>query len=196
MHHKETKADQLKAKKEAVKQQKQRDSAAAVELEDSLHSKLKRAVQISSEKRVLSWLATLHVAKHGFALHRLRSANREDGDRLDISAVNLCRRDCEVFDVRVFSPFTQSHWNTSLSQCYKKIEQEKNRAYDQCIREVEYGSSSRLVLFHIRRNGANCQCCLQKNKLHDSREAQDKQQDPLLDQVQAELLTAALCNCV
>ena len=45
----------------------------------------------------------------------------------------------------MFSPFAQSHRNTSLSQCYKKNEQEKKRAYDQRIREVEHGSFSSLV---------------------------------------------------
>ena len=58
---------------------------------------------------------------------RLRSSNREDGARLDIAAVNFWGRDRNraFFDIRVFSPFAQSHRNTSLSQCYKKNEQEQ-----------------------------------------------------------------------
>ena len=39
----------------------------------------------------------------------------------------------------------QSHRNTPLSQCYKKNEREKRRAYDQRIREVKHGSFSPLV---------------------------------------------------
>ena len=225
-YHQEAKAEQLRAKKEAVKQHKQRDTAAAVELEDSLPNNMKRAMQVSSEKGASSWLATLPIAEHGFALHkgafrdalclrygwrpshlpshcicghhftvehaficsrggfpsfrhnelrditagllteichnvgtepplqplsgeqlRLRSSNREDGARLDIAAVNFWGRDRNraFFDIRVFSPFAQSHRNTSLSQCYKKNEQEKKRAYDQRIREVERGSFSPLV---------------------------------------------------
>ena len=225
-YHQEAKAEQLRAKKEAVKQHKQRDTAAAVELEDSLPNNMKRAMQVSSEKGASSWLATLPIAEHGFALHkgafrdalclrygwrpshllshcicghhftvehaficsrggfpsirhnelrditagllteicrnvgtepplqplsgeqlRLRSLNREDGARLDIAAVNFWGRDRNraFFDIRVFSPFAQSHRNTSLSQCYKKNEQEKKRAYDQRIREVERGSFSPLV---------------------------------------------------
>ena len=76
-----------------------------------------------------------------------RTANREDGARLDIAADDFWGRDRNraFFDIRVFSPFAQSHRNTSLSQCYKKNEQEKKRAYDQRIREVEHGSFSPLV---------------------------------------------------
>ena len=183
---------------------------------------------MSSEKEASSWLATLPIAEHGFALHkgafrdalclrygwrpshlpshcicghhftvehaficsrggfpsirhnelrditaglltevcrnvgtepplqplsgeqlRLRSANREDGARLDIAAGQSTSGEetgiANFFDIRVFSPFAQSHRNTSLSQCYKKNEQEKKRAYDQRIREVEHGSFSPLV---------------------------------------------------
>ncbi|CAB4009121.1 Hypothetical predicted protein [Paramuricea clavata] len=48
-------------------------------------------------------------------------------------------------DVRVFNPFAPSYRNTSLSQCYRKNELEKRRAYDERIREVEHGSFSPLV---------------------------------------------------
>ena len=222
----EAKVEQLRAKKDAIKQHKQLDSAAAAELEDKLPNNLKRAIQVSKEKGASSWLATLPIAEHGFALHKgafrdalclrygwrpshlpshcicghnftvehalictrggfpsirhnelrditagfltemchnvgtepplqplsgeqltLRSANREDGARLDIAADNFWGRDRSraFFDIRVFSPFAQSHRNTSLSQCYKKNEQEKKRAYDQRIREVEHESFSPLV---------------------------------------------------
>jgi len=71
----------------------------------------------------------------------LRSANREDGACLHLSADNFCRRDRNhaVYDIRVFSLFAQSHQNTFLSQCYKKNEQDKKGAYDQRVREVEHG---------------------------------------------------------
>ena len=49
------------------------------------------------------------------------------------------------FDIKLFTSFAQSHRNTSLSQCYKKNEQEKKRTYDQRIREVEHGSFSPFV---------------------------------------------------
>ena len=77
----------------------------------------------------------------------LQSANREEGTRLDIAADDFWGgdRNRAFFDVRVFGPFAQSHWNTSLSQCYKKNEREKRRVYDQCFREVDHGSFSPLV---------------------------------------------------
>ena len=74
----------------------------------------------------------------------LGSANREDGALLDTAAGNLWGRDWNYtfFDTSVFSSFAQSHRNTSLSACicYKKYEQEKKRAYDKHVREVEHGS--------------------------------------------------------
>ena len=222
-YHQEAKAEQLRAKNEAMKQRKQLDSAAAAEIEDKLPNNLKRAMQVSKEKGASSWLATLPIAEHGFALHKgafrdalclrygwrplhlpshcicghsytiehalicsrggfpsirhnelrditagfltevchnvgiepplqpeqliLRSANREDGARLDIAVDDFWGRDRNraFFDIRVFSPFAQSYRNTTLSQCYKKNEQEKKRAYDQRIRDVEHGSFSPLV---------------------------------------------------
>ena len=62
-----------------------------------------------------------------------RSANREDGARLDIVAENFWGRDRQsaFFDVRVFNPFAPSYRNISLVQCYRKNELEKRRAYDE-----------------------------------------------------------------
>lgn len=222
-YHLEAKVEQFKA---AMKERKQLESVSAAELKDKLANNMKRAMQVSSEKGASSWLATLPIAEHGFALHKgafrdaiclrygwqpthlpshcicghhftvehalicsrggfpsirhnelrditagflseichnvgtepplqplsgeqltYRTANREDGARLDIAADDFWGRDRNraFFDIRVFSPFAQSHRNTSLSQCYKKNEQEKKRAYDQRIREVEHGSFSPLV---------------------------------------------------
>ena len=49
------------------------------------------------------------------------------------------------FDVRVFNPFAHTYHNQSLAASYRRHEQEKKRAYDQRIREVEYGCFSPLV---------------------------------------------------
>ncbi len=54
-------------------------------------------------------------------------------------------RQCAFYDVRVFNPFAQSYRNTSLSQCYRRNEMEKKRAYDERVREIEHGSFSPLV---------------------------------------------------
>ena len=76
----------------------------------------------------------------------LRTANREDGARLDVAAMNFWshNRQRTFFDVRVFNPLAQSN-NQPLPTCYRKQEQEKRRHYDQRVREVEHGSFSPLV---------------------------------------------------
>ena len=76
-----------------------------------------------------------------------KSANTEDGARLDIVAENFWGRNRQhaFFDVRVFNPFAQTHLNTPLAQCYRKQEMEKKRTYEERIREVEHGSFSPLV---------------------------------------------------
>ena len=74
-------------------------------------------------------------------------ANREDGARLDIVAVDFWGKDrqCAFFDIRVFNPFAHSYRNTSLSQCYRQNKLEKKRIYDERVREIEHGSFSPLV---------------------------------------------------
>ena len=76
-----------------------------------------------------------------------RTANREDGSRLDVAADSFWDNDRQraFFDIRVFNPFAPSYQNTSLAQCYRKNELEKKRAYDQRVREIEHGSFSPLV---------------------------------------------------
>ena len=76
-----------------------------------------------------------------------RTATKEDGARLDIVAESFWGRDRQraFFDVRVFNPLAPRYRNSSLSQCYRRNELEKRRAYDERIREVEHGSFSPLV---------------------------------------------------
>ena len=76
-----------------------------------------------------------------------RTANRQDGARLDVAADSFWGNDRQraFFDIRVFNPHAPSYQNTPLAQCYRKNEQEKKRAYDQRIREIEHGSFSPLV---------------------------------------------------
>lgn len=73
-----------------------------------------------------------------------KTANREDGARLDVVAENIWGRDRQraFFDIRVFNLFAPSNRNTSISQCDHRNEQEKKRAYDERIREVEHGTFS------------------------------------------------------
>ena len=56
-----------------------------------------------------------------------RTANREDGARLDVVAEGFWGGDRQraFFDVRVFNPFAQGYGNTTLPQCYRQNELEK-----------------------------------------------------------------------
>ena len=76
-----------------------------------------------------------------------QTANSTDGARLDVKAQGFwgCETQCAFFDVRVFNPLAHSYHNTSLANSYRKNEQEKCRAYDQRVREVEHGCFSPLV---------------------------------------------------
>ena len=123
---------------------------------------------------------------------RHRTANREDGARLDIVAVNFWGRDRQnaFFDVRVFNPYAPSHCGTTLVQCYRRNEQEKKRAYEERVREVEHGS-------FVWRDGPNCNCGLQTDCHPHRRETRPAlQQNSILDSLQTQLLTTALCHYV
>ena len=213
---------QIKAKSRAHNFRRQLQSQQAQELK----SNLQRVVSASTEKGASSWLSTLPIEDHGFALHKgafrdalcfrygwrppllpsqcvcgakftiehslncprggfpsirhneirditadllsevchnvgiepslqsisgehlfYRTANREDGARLNVVAESFWGKDRQraFFDVRVFNPYAQSLRNTSLTQCYKQNELQKKRAYDQRVREIEHGSFSPLV---------------------------------------------------
>ena len=76
-----------------------------------------------------------------------RTANREDGARLDIVAQSFWGRDRQsgFFDDRVFNPYAPCCQSSTLPQCYRRNELEKKRAYEECLREIEHGSFSPLV---------------------------------------------------
>ena len=50
-----------------------------------------------------------------------------------------------LFDVRAFNPLASSHQSSTIQAIHKSQEQKK-RAYDQRIREIEYGSFTHLVM--------------------------------------------------
>ena len=72
------------------------------------------------------------------------TANTEDGARVDSKAQGFWENDrqCAFFDVRVFNPLAHTYRSLPLPTCYRRHEQEKKRAYDQHIREVEHGCFS------------------------------------------------------
>ena len=66
----EAKEEQVKEKNNARCLQRQQDSEKAIELKGRLPNTLQRAMDVSSEKGASSWLTTLPIAEHGFALHK------------------------------------------------------------------------------------------------------------------------------
>ena len=78
---------------------------------------------------------------------RYRTANVEEGARLDIKTQGFWGNDrqCAYFDVRVFNPLAHTYHFLPMATCYRRNEQEKRRAYDQRVREVEHGCFSPLV---------------------------------------------------
>ena len=87
-------------------------------------------------------LATSHWKQFAY-----RTANTDDGARLDVVAESFWGRDRQsaFFDIRVFNPLAPSYLSTSLAQCYRRNEMEKRRAYDERVREIEHGSFAPLV---------------------------------------------------
>ncbi len=71
----------------------------------------------------------------------LRSANVEDGARLDVRAESFWDRDRQS----ALNHLAPTYQTLSLASNYRRNEQEKRRAYDQRVREVEHGNFSLLV---------------------------------------------------
>ena len=94
----------------------------------------------------------------------LRTANTEDGARLDVKARGFWenRLQCAFFDVRVFYPNAQSNQSSSLSSAYRKHEMEKKRAYGQRVREVEHGSFTPLVFSSTGGMGREAYSCYKR----------------------------------
>jgi len=61
---------QLSAKSEVKRQRRENLNVAASSIYDSLSQDLKRAVDLATEKGASSWLSTLPIQEHGFALHK------------------------------------------------------------------------------------------------------------------------------
>ena len=75
------------------------------------------------------------------------SSNTSDGARLDIAVNGFWggRFERTYLDVRVFNPLAVSNRSTSINSCYRKHEDEKKRAYEQRVCEVEHSTFTPLV---------------------------------------------------
>ena len=68
--------------------------------------------------------------------------------RVDIKAGgfwSVRRHECAFFDVRVFHPNARSYRHRTIQQTFRTLEQEKRRAYETRIRQVDGGSFTPLV---------------------------------------------------
>ena len=77
-----------------------------------------------------------------------RSANTEDGARLDIVASGFWggRFEKTYYDVRVFNPHAASNQHSEQSAVYRRHELLKRNAYEQRVREIEHASFTPLVM--------------------------------------------------
>ena len=75
------------------------------------------------------------------------SAITDEGTRLDIAASGFWggHHERAFFDVWIFNPHVSSNCQP-ISTCYRKHENTKRRAYEPCVREIEHGSFTPLVL--------------------------------------------------
>ena len=75
---------------------------------------------------------------------KLASAITDIGARSDIAADGFLKK--TFFDIRVLNPLAPSNTTPTPSACYRRHEKEKQRAYEQRIREIEHASFTPIVL--------------------------------------------------
>ena len=76
----------------------------------------------------------------------LRSANIEDDSRLDVKARGFYRQgQTAFFDIRIAHLNAESNKNLSTEKILARHENEKKRAYNRRVLEIEYGSFTPLV---------------------------------------------------
>ena len=76
-----------------------------------------------------------------------RTANRDNGARLDIRVSGFWNRSQDAFfDIRIFHPNASSYHSMSLQAAFHLHEQAKKREYGERVREVEHGVFTPLVL--------------------------------------------------
>ena len=72
---------------------------------------------------------------------------KTDGARLDIAVSGFWggRFEKTYLDVRIFNPHAPSNRGSSTTSCYRKHENEKKRAYEQRLLEIEHSTFTPLV---------------------------------------------------
>ena len=86
-----------------------------------------------------------------------RTANASEGARLDVSARGVWSRNQRAFfDVRVFNPHARRFQNQTLAQAYLSNENEKKRAYNERVLQIENGTFTPLVFNVCGGMGREC----------------------------------------
>ena len=94
---------------------------------------------------------------------RYRTANTRVEARVDISARGFWRRGEKAFmDIRIFEPMAACHRNISLDAAHRRNEQEKIRAYEDRIINVDQGSFTPLVFTTSGGMGPRAKCFYSK----------------------------------
>lgn len=75
-----------------------------------------------------------------------RTANVSNEARVDVSARGFWTRGQRAyFDIRIFDPMAHCHRDLTLDAAHRRNEQEKNRAYEERIQNVDQGSFTPVV---------------------------------------------------
>ena len=86
-----------------------------------------------------------------------RTANTTNEARLDIRACEVWERGQKAFlDLRVFDSNACRYLNKSSQQCHVMNEQEKKRAYNERVLQIEHGTFAPLVFSIYRIMGSEC----------------------------------------
>ena len=86
-----------------------------------------------------------------------RTSNHSKEARLDISALGFwIPRQRVFFDVRVFDLNAQRYRNSDIKKCFQKNEEEKKRAYNERVLEVENATFTPLVFSANGGMGREC----------------------------------------
>ena len=94
---------------------------------------------------------------------KYQTSIKEDNARLDLSALGFWRRDEKLFfDIRVFDPVAQSHFNQNLQATHLRQENEKRRQYEERVLHAELASFTPLVFTIAGGMGKAAQQCFSR----------------------------------
>ena len=93
---------------------------------------------------------------------KYQTSIKEDNARLDLSVLRFWRRgEKAFFDIRVFDPVAQSHFNQNLRAAHLRQENEKRRQYEEQV-HVENASFTPLVFTFAGGMGKAPQKCFSR----------------------------------